>query len=101
MLARGIRQTKTVSSFSNSLFCLTDLSSAMFAWVLLANLQANLTQFRCIPHYVTRRDVTHNCSLEEVVYYRHFPRVTLCGYARVSLRQATCDGIVAVSCGTL
>ena len=31
--------------------------SAMCAWVLFANLQANLSPFRCIPHYVTQRDV--------------------------------------------
>ena len=28
--------------------------SAMCAWVLFANLQANLSPFRCIPHYVTQ-----------------------------------------------
>ena len=44
-----------------------DFSSAMFAWVLFANLQANLTQFRCIPHYVTRRDV--NAIIAHM--YRH------------------------------
>ena len=46
----------------------------MCAWVLFANLQANLSPFRCIPHYVTQRDVEcNNCSLEQV-QYRHFPR---------------------------
>ena len=40
--------------------------SAMCAWVLFANLQANLSPFRCIPHYVTQRDVErNNCSLEQ------------------------------------
>ena len=43
--------------------------SAMCAWVLFANLQANLSPFRCIPHYVTQRDVErNNCSLEQVQY---------------------------------
>ena len=38
--------------------------SAMCAWVLFANLQANLSPFR---HYVTQRDVERNkCSLEGV-----------------------------------
>ena len=45
--------------------------SAMCAWVLFANLQANLSPFRCIPHYVTQRDVEcNNCSLEQVIYAR-------------------------------
>ena len=61
--------------------------SAMCAWVLFANLQANLSPFRCIPHYVTQRDVErNNCSLEPVGY-RHFPRPYVstrgCGYARL------------------
>ena len=42
----------------------TCLFSAMCAWVLFANLQANLSR---IPHYVTQRDVErNNCSLEQV-----------------------------------
>ena len=45
--------------------------------------------FRCIPHYVTQRDVErNNCSLEPVGY-RHFPRPYVstrgCGYARLCL----------------
>ena len=65
----------------------SDMFSAMCAWVLFANLQANLSPFRCIPHYVTQRDVErNNCSLEPVGY-RHFPRPYVstrgCGYARL------------------
>ena len=50
----------------------------------LANIQANLSPFRCIPHYVTQRDVErNNCSFQ----YRHFPRPYVytrgCGYARL------------------
>ena len=53
----------------------------------LANIQANLSPFRCIPHYVTQRDVErNNCSLEPVGY-RHFSRPYVstrgCGYARL------------------
>ena len=64
----------------------TCLFSAMCAWVLFANLQANLSR---IPHYVTQRDVErNNCSLEQV-QYRHFPRPYVytrgCGYARLTL----------------
>ena len=71
----------------------SDMFSAMCAWVLFANLQANLSPFRCIPHYVTQRDVErNNCSLEPVGY-RHFPRPYVstrgCGYARVWLRQTS------------
>ena len=51
----------------------------MCAWVLFANLQANLSPFRCIPQYVTLRDVErNNCSLEQV-YTRG------CGYARLGI----------------
>ena len=54
-----MKLTVTLSSFEghfdkvgvSNMFC------AMCAWVLLANLQANLAQFRCIPRYVKRRDV--------------------------------------------
>ena len=56
------------------LFCLTDLFSAMFAWVLLANLQANLTQFRCIPHYVT------HVTLEQVAIASSPDPSQGCGY---------------------
>ena len=67
----------------------SDMFSAMCAWVLFANLQANLSPFRCIPHYVTQRDVErNNCSLEPVGY-RHFPRPYVstrgCGYARLHI----------------
>ena len=70
----------------------SDMFSAMCAWVLFANLQANLSPFRCIPHYVTQRDVErNNCSLEPVGY-RHFPRPYVstrgCGYARLDGRGA-------------
>ena len=70
----------------------SDMFSAMCAWVLFANLQANLSPFRCIPHYVTQRDVErNNCSLEPVGY-RHFPRPYVstrgCGYARLCLVSA-------------
>ena len=42
--------------------------SAMCAWVLFANLQANHSPFRCIPHYVTQLDVER--SLEQVADIR-------------------------------
>ena len=50
----------------------SDMFSAMCAWVLFANLQANLSPFRCIPHYVTQRDVErNNCSLEQVAAHTY------------------------------
>ena len=53
---------------------------------------------RCIPHYVTQRDVErNNCSLEQV-QYRHFPRPYVytrgCGYARLGAAR----DIQVVSC---